>query len=126
MSRARILLAALTVAAFAAPAVSQPARPTVTITLASHRYIPSPIYLAGGVPVRMIFVNNSGKTHDFTAPVFFQTSRILRGRAPGGEVRLGAGRSAIVDLIPVRGTYRVHCGEFLHKQLGMSTRMIVA
>jgi hypothetical protein len=40
-------------------------------------------------------------------------------------VRIGAGRSAIVDLVPVRGTYKVRCTQFGHRMLGMSTMIIV-
>ncbi|HEV2044538.1 MAG TPA: cupredoxin domain-containing protein [Sphingomicrobium sp.] len=108
----------------AAPAEAAP-KARATIILTSHRFTPAPIYLAGGVPVRLILVNRAGRTHDFTAPQFFRASRFLRGRAPGGEVRLAAGRSAVVDLVPSRGTYKVHCGEFGHKLLGMSTMIIV-
>lgn len=113
------MLAMLPATAAAAP------RTRATVMLTSHRFTPSPIYLAGGVPVRIVLTNRAGKTHDFTARQFFATSRILRGRAPGGEVRLKAGRSAVIDLIPTRGTYKVHCGEFGHRMLGMSTMIIV-
>lgn len=118
---------AVACAAFACVAAPIEAAPktSATITLTSHRFTPSPIYLAGGVPVRLILANRAGKTHDFTAPQFFRVARVLRGRAPGGEIRLGAGRSAVIDLVPVRGTYKVHCREFGHKLLGMSTMIIV-
>jgi uncharacterized cupredoxin-like copper-binding protein len=118
------LIAALAVAA-AAPAGSKPAMPTVNITLASHYYHPNPIYLAGGVPVRLIFTNRSGSTHEFDAPIFFRSARILAGSAPNGEVEVKKGRSVIVDLIPARGTYKVHCGRPFHTMLGMTTRVIV-
>ncbi len=58
------------VALVATPAAAAP-KARATITLASHRFTPSPIYLAGGVPVRLILTNRAGKTHDFTAPQFF-------------------------------------------------------
>lgn len=121
----RLFAAALvSLALLASPAAAAP-KARATITLTSHRYTPAPIYLAGGVPVRLILTNRAGKTHDFTAQTFFRASRLLNGHAPGGEVRLKAGRSAVIDLIPVRGTYKVHCGEFGHKMLGMSTMIIV-
>lgn len=116
---AAALLATVPVAVEAAP------RARATVTLTSHRFTPSPIYLAGGVPVRLVLSNRAGKTHDFTARQFFASSRLLDGRAPGGEVRLGPGQSAVIDLVPARGTYKVHCGEFGHKMLGMSTMIIV-
>lgn len=119
-----IAAAAVSLALLAGPAAAAPMT-RATITLTSHRYTPSPIYLAGGVPVRLVLTNRAGKTHDFTARTFFRASRLLAGRAPGGEVRLGPGRSAVIDLVPVRGTYKVHCGQFGHKMLGMSTIIIV-
>ena len=114
----------MSLALLAAPAAAAPAA-RATVTLTSHRFTPTPIYLPGGVPVRLILTNRAGKTHDFTAPAFFRASRLLRGRAPGGEVELRAGQSAVIDLIPTRGTYKVHCREFGHKMLGMSTMIIV-
>lgn len=104
----------------------RPAMPTVNITLASHFYQPNPIYLAGGVPVRLIFNNRSGKTHDFKAPAFFRSARILRGSVPRGEVELKGGRGTIVILIPARGQYRVHCTQPFHTVLGMTGRIVVS
>jgi uncharacterized cupredoxin-like copper-binding protein len=130
MTPLRVLYAAcLGAAALALPqsaATAKPARPNVTITLASHYYRPNPIYLAGGVPVRLIFQNRSGKTHDFKAPEFFRSARILRGSAPGGMVTLQKGRGTVVELIPARGRYRVHCTQPFHTMLGMTGRIIVS
>ena len=120
-----VLLAAISMAA-AAPAGSKPSTPRVTVTLASHYYQPNPIYLAGGVPVRIIFQNRSGKTHDFKAPEFFRAARILAGSAPGGEIELQKGRGTVIDLIPARGTYKVHCSQPFHTMLGMTGRVIVS
>ncbi len=121
----RSLAAALALSLLPAAAHSAPPKSQATVTLTSHRFTPSPIYLAGGVPVRMIFLNRAGKDHEFAAQQFFRDSRLIRGRAPGGVVRIGPGRSAVVDLVPVRGTYKVHCGHFGHRMLGMSTMIIV-
>jgi uncharacterized cupredoxin-like copper-binding protein len=118
------LIAALAVAA-AGPAASAPAMPTVNITLASHYYQPNPIYLAGGVPVRLIFTNRSGKSHSFKAPAFFSSARVMRGSAPGGEIELKKGRGTVIVLVPTRGTYKVHCTEPFHTMLGMTGRIIV-
>ena len=107
--------------ALSTPSLAAAPVASATITLTSYRFNPGPIYLAGGVPVRLILVNRAGKTHDFTAGKFFRSSRILSGRAPGGEISLGAGKSMVIDLIPARGTYKVHCGQFGHKMFGMST-----
>ena len=119
--------AALAGAALALPASAvDPPRPLVYITLASYAFQPSPIYLPAGVPVRLIFTNRSGSTHEFDAPIFFRSARILAGSAPNGEVEVKKGRSVIVDLIPARGTYKVHCGRPFHTMLGMTTRVIVS
>ena len=119
---------ALSAAVLALPAsvAAAPAMPHVTITLASHYYNPNPIYVAGGVPVRLIFQNRAGKTHDFTAPEFFRSARLLAGSAPGGEVELRKGQSAVVVLVPTRGTYKVHCGQPFHTMLGMTARIVVS
>lgn len=119
------LLAAATLLSMPAAATAAAPKARATVYLTSHRFTPSPIYLASGVPVRLILLNRAGKSHDFTAQQFFRNARILRGRAPAGEVRLGAGRSAVIDLIPRRGTYKVHCSQFGHRMLGMSTMIVV-
>ena len=129
MSPLRIACAAvLAGATLALPgsAVAQRNRPTVTIILASHHYQPNPIYLAGGVPTRLIFQNQSGKTHDFKAPEFFRSARIYRGVAPNGVVTLQKGRGTVIDLIPARGRYKVHCTQPFHTMLGMTGRIIVS
>ena len=57
--------------ALAAPLAAAAPVDSATITLTSYRFNPGPIYLAGGVPVRLILVNRAGKTHDFTAERVF-------------------------------------------------------
>jgi uncharacterized cupredoxin-like copper-binding protein len=129
MKTLRIAAAAiLSAAAFAVPAsvAAAPQKPVVAITLASHFYQPNPIYLPGGVPVRLIFTNRAGKTHDFTAPQFFGSARILAGRAPGGKVQVQKGSTTVIELVPARGTYKVHCGQPFHTMLGMTGRIIVS
>lgn len=119
---AGLALAASTAAAPAAPAPA--ARATITMT--SYRYTPSPIYLAGGVPVRLVIVNTAGKAHDFSAREFFASARLLSGRVRGGKVDVPGGGSAVVDLVPARGTYRVHCTKFGHTMLGMTATIVVS
>ena len=129
MSRLRFASAAALAGAVltltASQGTAQPAMPTVNITLGSHYYQPNPIYLAGGVPVRLIFTNRSGKTHDFKAPDFFRSARILRGSVPAGEIELKKGRGAVVILTPARGRYKVHCTQPFHTMLGMTGRIVV-
>jgi uncharacterized cupredoxin-like copper-binding protein len=123
MSPARSILL-LIASVIAAPAAAQV--PTVSIALDSYHFTPSPIRLAAGRPVRLTFTNRAGKSHDFTAPEFFASSRIVAGSAPDGEVELAPGQSATIELVPQAGTYKVHCSHFMHKQMGMKTRIIVA
>lgn len=104
---------------------AQPARPVINITLTSHHYHPNPIYLPGGVPVRMIFINRARKSHDFKAPAFFRSARMIRGAAPNGVISLRGGRGTVVDLIPARGRYPVHCTQPFHSMLGMTGWIVV-
>jgi uncharacterized cupredoxin-like copper-binding protein len=120
------VLVGVTLALPASQSLAQPTRPVVGITLGSHYYQPNPLYLAGGVPTRLIFVNRAGKTHDFKAPEFFRSARILRGAAPNGVVVLHGGASTVIDLIPMRGRYRVHCTQPFHTMLGMTGRIYVS
>jgi uncharacterized cupredoxin-like copper-binding protein len=110
----------------ASTAAAKPAMPTVTISLATYSFSPNPIYLAGGVPVRIIFTNRSGQTHEFDAPIFFRSSRILGGHAPRGEIRLRGGQTRVIQLVPARGTYKAHCGRPFHTVFGMTARIIVS
>ena len=122
----RLLLTPLLALALVTPAPAAPPVATATVTLTSYRFDPGPIYLAGGVPVRLILINRAGKAHDFSADKFFRSSHILAGSAQGGEIELAPGESKVIDLIPARGTYKVHCGKFGHSMLGMSTMIIVS
>ena len=123
MSYVRLAAAAGLSLAFATPGSAQPVQ---TIVLYSHGYSPNPIQLSAGRPVTLTFVNRSGKGHDFTARSFFANSRIVSGRADGGEVGMGPGQSRTVTLVPRAGRYKVHCSHFLHKQLGMKGTIIVS
>jgi plastocyanin len=109
----------------AGPAAAQPTPPVQTVALYSYGYAPQVIHLAAGRPVTLQFVNRSGNGHDFTARQFFHSSRILAGRADGGEIELRGGQSASVTLIPAAGRYPVHCGHTFHKMLGMRGTIIV-
>jgi uncharacterized cupredoxin-like copper-binding protein len=122
--------AALAGATLALPthdAAAQPAKTvTVTVILNSHYFQPNPIHLAGGVPVHLILENKSGKTHDFTAPEFFQAAQIIAGGAPAGTITLAKGRGTAIDLIPRRGTYKLHCSQPFHTMLGMTGKIVVS
>lgn len=97
----------------------------VRIDLVSYTYQPTPIMLRAGQPVTLQFVNRAKASHDFTAPAFFHSARMVAGAAPGGRVALRGGQSASVTLIPRAGRYRVHCGRPFHKMMGMQTTIFV-
>ena len=106
-----------------APAAAQPA--AMTIYLWSFDFAPKPIYLRAGRPVTLTFVNRSRSSHDFVARSFFANSRIMSGMVMDGMVDLRGGETTRVTLVPRAGTYGVHCSHFLHKQFGMTDRIIV-
>ena len=103
----------------AVPAAAQPAQ-QVVVQVWSFGFGPQPIRLAAGKPVTLTFANQSGSSHDFTAPGFFQHARILSGAAPGDMVDLRPHETKTITLIPAAGTYQAHCSHFLHKQMGMT------
>jgi plastocyanin len=113
------------------PAAAQPGTaqlvpaPVKVINLHSYAYSPTPIRLRAGAPVTLMFVNRSGKGHDFTAREFFRSARILAGRVPNGEIDLRGGQSASVTLVPAAGRYKVHCGHPFHSLLGMRSVILV-
>jgi len=121
------LAAAAALSLIVSPVVAQTPGPSPaqTVTLFSYGYNPGTIVLAAGRPVTLTFVNRAGKGHDFSAPAFFRSSRIVAGSAPGGEVELAGGRTASVTLIPAAGRYKVHCGKPFHKVLGMRGEIVV-
>ena len=116
-------LTAALAAVLAAPLAAQPA--AQTIDPQSFSYRPTPIHLRAGQPVTLTFVNRSGGGHGFTAKTFFAASTITQGSAPGGEIDLGGHETRRITLVPRAGTYRAHCGHFMHKQLGMTTTIVV-
>lgn len=117
------IAAALAAASLPAPAAAQATR--VSIVLTSHKFSPAPIHLSGGIPVRLTIANQSGETHDFTAPEFFSWSKLRSGAVPGGKLTLRPGQRTHVTLIPRRGTFKLKCTRFAHALLGGSTTIIV-
>ena len=104
---------------------AQTATPVQTIQLYSYGYNPDPIILTAGQRVTLKFVNRAGKGHDFTAPRFFGSSKIVAGDVGKGEVELRGGQSASITLVPTAGRYKVHCGRPFHKVMGMRGDIIV-
>lgn len=104
---------------------AEPGSPIVTIALTSYRFDPSPIVLGADRPVRLSFENKAGRSHDFVAREFFAAAQITSGHVTKGGVDLKGGEKAVVELVPKRGVYHVHCSKFLHSSLGMKSRIIV-
>lgn len=117
------LLAAALVAA--APAAGQKPTTVVPIDLHSFGYTPSPISLRAGQQVTLVFTNSSGISHEFKAKAFFDSAKVVAGSVPEGEIDLKPHESRSVTLVPAAGTYRAHCGHFLHTQMGMTTTIYV-
>ena len=119
------LAAAAALALIGSAGNAQPAAAVQTIQLFSYGYNPDPIILAAGKKVTLNFVNRAGKGHDFTAPKFFSSSKIIAGNVANGEVDLRGGQSASITLVPTAGRYKVHCGKPFHKVMGMRGDIIV-
>lgn len=122
MRRLLLLVPALALSfpAFAA------APPVQTIELYNFGFKPSPIALSAGHEVTLKFVNSSTKGHDFTAPDFFKSSRIVAGSVDkDGKIELHGSETKSVTLVPAAGQYPVHCGHLLHASFGMHTNIVV-
>ena len=119
------LAATAALALFSVAPAPAAAPAAVVVQVYSYGFAPRPIYLRAGQPVTLTFVNQSGSSHDFTAPGFFQHARITAGAAREDEIELRPHETRTITLIPARGTYQAHCSHFFHKQLGMSDTIIV-
>ena len=96
---------------------------TVTIRLSRFAFEPDHLRLRAGVPVRLRFVNESNRGHDFSAPAFFSASSYAPGSAPPpkGRIEVPGKRSAEILLVPQQpGTYEFECTHFLHSFFGMT------
>ena len=112
--------------ASAAPAAPQLSPAVVPVKLFSFGYAPAPLSLRAGVPVTLVFTNAAGSGHEFKAPAFFHSARIVSGHVDEeGAVELKGHQSVSLTLIPARGTYAVHCGHFMHTQMGMQSTIYV-
>lgn len=110
----------------AAPAAAQNPTTVVPVHFYSFGFIPSPISLRAGEQVTMVFTNDAGVSHEFKAEAFFHSAKIVSGAIDEeGSIELKPHTSASITLIPARGTYPVHCGHFMHAQMGMRTTIFV-
>lgn len=130
-----VLLAA---AALAGPVASAPAaaapidwakaRP-VSIVMADGKYHPDVVTLRRGQPVRLTVHNDTGKTHDLTAPELFRTATLPpadRRMLYGYRIKLRGGDSQTIRFVPrAPGTFKFHSSSFGDDVLGMTGRFFV-
>jgi plastocyanin len=102
--------------------------PEYDVLLTSFDIEPKEIRLKAGEPVRLRFVNNSNEGHRFSADGFFKSAQLRRRDASlvdGGSLAVPPLSTRTVALVPKAGRYKVSSGNFLHRLLGMSGRIIV-
>jgi len=120
-------------AAGRAAAADWAAAETVTVVLDDYAFRPADLLLRAGRPVRLRFVNEGVRPHDWTSPGFFRAvetrpddaaaSRVL---AAGGSVDVPAGGAVEVAVLPLApGRHEVECRRPLHAMLGMTGRVVV-
>ena len=98
------------------------------VLLTSFDIQPDEIRLKAGEPVRLRFVNTSNEGHSFAAEGFFSASQLRKrdsATVKGGRVTVPPLSSREVVLVPKAGRYRATSGNFLHRLLGMSGRIVV-
>ena len=101
---------------------------TVTVTLSNFKFDPTTVHLKAGQPYVLRLENHGSGGHDFTAPEFFESARILSAdtaMVSEGEVDLQKGATATIHLVPAAGTYDLACSHFGHAALGMTGKIVV-
>ncbi len=102
--------------------------PEYQVLLRPFAFEPAPIRLAAGRPVKLRFLNQGQATFSLSAPRFFRAARV-RSRdsdvVADGHIRLAPGEARTIALVPAPGRYRVRSGNWAHRLLGMSARIIV-
>jgi plastocyanin len=114
----------------AAPAAAQDWRmaPEYDVQLSTWDIRPAEMKLKAGEPVRLRLVNASNQGLTFSAEKFFAASQLRRrdgALVKGGTVEVPPLSTRTLVLVPKAGRYRVQGGNFLHRLLGMSGRIIV-
>lgn len=102
--------------------------PEYDVLLTSFDIQPKEIRLRAGQAVRLRFVNNSNQGHRFEASGFFRASKLRRRDGElvkGGGIAVPPLSTRTVVLVPRAGRYRAASGNYLHRLLGMSGKIIV-
>ena len=127
----RLLLALIALCLAAPAAAQQPEWRTAReyeVLMRPFAFEPQPIRLQAGRPVKLRFLNQGQATFSFAAPDFFRAARVRPVDADAvadGHLRLAPGETRIIALVPAAGRYRARSGNWAHRLLGMSTRIIV-
>jgi plastocyanin len=125
-------LAGLLVAAvawlIASSTASQSETPeTIVVHLSNFAFTPDRLLLHAGTAVTLRIVNDSGGSHNLSAPALFAGSAFPGGSSPvNGKVELDSGQSQDIMFMPrLPGTYKIECRHFLHSLFGMTGIVVV-
>ncbi|MDT9598225.1 cupredoxin domain-containing protein [Sphingosinicella rhizophila] len=123
-----LLFVTAAISAHALPAQEWRGAPEYDVLLSSYDIAPKTIYLKAGEPVRLRFVNNSDRSLDFAAGAFFASAKMRERDADmvsGGKIRVRAGQTRTLVLMPRPGRYGAGGGNFIYRLLGMRGSIIV-
>jgi plastocyanin len=98
------------------------------VLLTSFDVQPDEIRLKAGEPVRLRLVNTSNQGHSFSAEAFFKGASMRKrdaGMVKGGQIVVPPLSTREVILVPKPGRYKATSGNFLHRLMGMSARIVV-
>ena len=91
------------------PAINWARAPVVVVTLSVGFFQPGIVTLAVGQPVRLVFQNGGGRTHDFVTNLFGSVRTRPETRPGGVRVILQAADRVEYDIVPqVPGTYALN------------------
>ena len=125
----RPLLFATALATLATPALAQNAQ-TINVAMTNYAYTPATLNLHSGTEYKLVFANNSTKSHNFVAPELFAAGTVApedKAKVSAkGEVEVDEGQTVAVDFTPSKpGTYPFQCSHFMHAMLGMKGTAVV-
>jgi plastocyanin len=112
----------------AAPAQEWRYAPEYDVLLTSYDIAPAEIRLKAGEAVRLRFVNNSNRSHDFSAASFFSSATLRRRDSEtvkGGKVKVGPLQTVTIALVPKAGRYKARSDNFFRRLFGMSGTIVV-